>query len=445
MSDGLAVAGGHELQPLDDATLLEWNPQTYVITRTSEHADAWAKFADRALHVRALLPLTKIVLRHQMSRDRQPDDQRSSRYSAKEIADLLFQYAIPGTLLMPDNEAGSDKDNPNVFAHTVDVWTELVRIASPKGIALAIGCKSSGTPDYPQYRFYGKLLAAMRDGAREYGVVHWLYTNAYYDPTKPGHPDFGDFWDDHLLRHQREIRRVAALEKLPMPPMMLGELGIAWDYQPEEGYGMRMNDVEFATDLTGRIAARVGVPFDIFSIGDGIYDSRWRYFNVNRPGFWKVFLPAVPRVPSDTNRKLEADYLEACAEESETDKTSEPGPAGQTLPEPGDPRWREGVAHPRNVYVNVRSEPSTRGGEATIIGRLDEGQRCSYVDQVRAGAGNDWMPVYGINTAITGWVSVSHAGITPYESSLTVTLPDEPDMRAGLHAVFEQLERGTRA
>lgn len=208
---------------------------------------------------------------------------------------------------------------------------------------------------------------------------------------------------------------------------------------------MRMNDVEFATDLTGRIAARVGVPFDIFSIGDGIYDSRWRYFNVNRPGFWKVFLPAVPRVPSDTNRKLEADYLEACAEESETDKPGEPSPAGPTLPAPGDPRWREGVAHPRNVYVNVRSEPSTRGGEATIIGRLDEGEYCAYVNEVRAGADNDWMPVCVINTAITGWVSVSHAGITPCESSLTVTLPDDPDMRAGLHAVFEQLERGTRA
>lgn len=431
----LAVAGGHELQPLDDATLRAWNPQTYVITRTSEHRDAWDKFADRALHVGALLPHTKIVMRHQTSIDRQPDDQRSSRYTAKQIADLLFGFAVPGTLLMPDNEAGSDKDMPGIFQHTVDVWTELVRIASPMGIPLAIGCEPTGNPDYPQYRFYGKLLAAMRDGARNYGVVHWLYTNAYYDPTRPGHPTYGDFWDDHLLRHQREIRRVAGLEKLPMPPMMLGELGIAWDYQSHDGYRLRISDAEYAADLTGRIARRVDIPFNLYSIGDGIYDTTWRQMNVNRPEFWDAFIPAIRRVPKETNSLLERAYLDACAANGGADAPALPGPS--------DPRWRVGIAHPRNEYVNVRSQPSTSGGDATILARLDEGQRCEYIDEARAGADKTWIPVQ--TGGVTGWVSAPHAGITPIKPILSIALPVDAEFRAAVHDMFDQLERGTRA
>lgn len=436
--NGLALAGGHELRDLDDATLRAWNPQTYVITRTSEHADAWGKFGARIEHVQALLPETKVVQRHQTSSDGNPDDQRSTRYTAKQIGDLLFQYHLPGTLLMPDNEAGSDKLNPAVLEHTVAVWVALVERASREGVALAIGCMPDGNPDYPQYDLYAPLLTAMRDGARQNGIVHWLYTNAYYDPRRNGDPRFGDIWTDHLDRQPRELRRVAEAAGVPLPPLMIGELGIAWDYRSDQGFRFeeRMGYGDYAGEITDKVAPRMAVPFNIYSIGDGIYDTRWRFFNINHPDFWAAFLPRIRRVDADSNARLEIAYLNACAAGADAPPAS--------LPAPDDPRWREGVAHPANTYVNVRTEPSTAGGDKTVIGQLYDGDRCLYVDEVRAGADKTWLPVHV--GAVTGWASAPHAGIVPYESAptVTLTLPSGLAELEALHTVFETLERATK-
>ena len=425
----LSRIGGHEMRPVALDVLERWQPQTYVVARTSEHNDAWLKFKQRIDFLKALLPNTKLTQRHVMAGDRDgfgtplTDDQRSSRYSAEQIAGLVFDYAQDGVLLMPDNEAASDKDDPRVFDKVVDVWTALVNLATSQGVALAIGCKSTGTPPESQYKSYAKLLRAMRDAVRSSGVVHWLYLNAYYDPNDSG------FWEHHLYRHQREIRAVAAAENLPMPPMQFGEIGIAFNYEALNGFHPRFSDEKFALSLAA-ISNRVDIPGNLFGQGDGIYDTRWWQFNTDRPAFWDAFLPIVARVPVDTNERLERAYVEACMG------------AVVLLPDRFDNRWRRATANTTGEFVNLRAVPSAENNAP--LRQILRGETVFFIDEVRSGFNNLWVAVMAGNSI--GWVYQPNGGITAENvaSSVLVQLPTNSTERAALNAVFAALVHATK-
>jgi hypothetical protein len=302
----LCLVGGHELQPVDDATLLLWSPQVYVITRTAEHGDAIHKGLARVHHVKALLPNTRIGVRWW------PDDKQSSpgseHYkSPQQYAADYFKLHVPGTLLMPDNEAAADELDPRVFMQTVAWWETVTRLATAVGVTLGIGCTPLGVPDYPQYRLLVPLYQAMQDAALK-GVVHWKRPNAYFVPSDPGHHFH------YSERHQREERKVCKNAGLPFPPFFLGEFAPIRSYiDAEAGPRQFMGGAEAARAVIGECNQdeEPAVPRAYYCLGDGIYDNKWRHFNgVGYPGFLDTLIRECPRVPDEANAMIETLYVQ---------------------------------------------------------------------------------------------------------------------------------------
>lgn len=314
----LSRFGIHELRPVNDDILRRINPQTMVLAFAPFNAhpptqtDNLNKARNHILARKTLLPNTKLIVRWWH------DDQRStSGMSPDDFARDFFPLHIPGTLLMPDNEAAvGAQEYPRVVAW----WTRLVGLATEAGVTLAIGCTSTGNPDYPLYSEIEPLLIAMREAARK-GVVHWLYANTYYDPDDAG------YRYHHLDRHEREFRNVANAAKLPMPPYTTGEFAIAWNYDPLAGFRRKMGHEDYANSLATEVG-RLRFPVNGYSAGAGIFDTRWKDFNFDDMVFWEEIIPILPRVPLNANQLLEQAYMDAV---DRTPAPTVPYAAGDTL------------------------------------------------------------------------------------------------------------------
>lgn len=299
----LSRIGIHELRAVNDDVLQRLSPQTMVLAfapfsegNAAATADNLNKARARILQRQQLLPNTKLFIRWW------DDDHRSRRMTPEGFA-KFFALHIPGTLMLASNEDAVDQHDAAVYRETVAWWTECVKLATTARVTLAVGCMATGNPDYPQYAELVPLLRAMRDAARQ-GVVHWFYSNAYFDPADPG------YREHHLERHQREVRKVCAAHKLPVPPMAIGEFGIAYEYKALEGYKARHLDINvYATRLCVE-SSRMDVPVNVYAAGDGILDARWAKFNIDHPDFWSIVIQGAKRVADDSNSKLERRYMD---------------------------------------------------------------------------------------------------------------------------------------
>lgn len=406
----LSRFGVHELRPVNDDILRRLNPQTMVLAFApfNAHAptqtDNLNKARNHILARKALLPHTKLIVRWWH------DDQRStSGMTPDEFARDFFPLHVLGTLLMPDNEAAAGvSEYPRVVAW----WTRLVGLATAAGVTLAIGCMSTGNPDYPLYKHIEPLLIAMREAARDVkqddgtirkGVVHWLYANTYYDPDDAG------YREHHLDRHYREFRKVANAAKLPMPPYVTGEFGIAWGYDPLAGFRRRMGFEPCANSLATE-AGRLPYPVNGYGAGVGIFDDRWKDFNFDDIVFWEEIIPILPRVPLNENQRLEQSYMEA-AQAAPT----VPYVAGDML-----------LITPFSDGVNFRAQPNTTGAPITKLSGLAPFNAAFIEQQARAvgePSSRVWLKVR-LQDRREGWIATD--AIKSIERVVVVSPPPTP-------------------
>lgn len=357
----LSQLGIHELRPVDDGVLQRLAPQTMVLAfapfsegNPAATTDNLNKARRHIFQRQQLLPRTTFFIRWW------EDDHRSRRVSANDFAARFFPLHVPGTVMLASNEDAVDKDNAAVYRETVAWWAACVRLATAAKVQLAVGCMATGNPDYPQYAELVPLLTAMRDAARG-GVVHWFYSNAYFDPNDPG------YREHHLERHQREVRKVCDAHRLPMPPFVMGEFGIAYEYKALEGYKARDLDIEVYAARVCIEGNRLGVPYNVYAAGEGIFDTRWSKFNIDDPRFWTLVTQQAKRVPADVNSKMEQQYMSQSG-------TIVPRPPNAITEPPPDFRW--GLNTPKWVTTktdgaNVRRAPDVNAQRIVgIVGRL---------------------------------------------------------------------------
>lgn len=358
----LSTLGIHELQPVPDATIRALNPQVYVVARAvnpAYFADNARKAVERWRQVRALLdPAAVCALRLW------PDDKQStSGLTPQEWLNRYGGYHQPGMLLMPDNEAESG--SVAVIQRVVQWHVDLIRLASPRKIALGVGCFPTGNPLEPEYGLLRPLFAAMHQARREHGVIHWWRPNAYWNPQDAGHEQY------HLQRHQRMMRQVC--RDIGEVPMFQGEIGIVGlnaegKYDAGKGYQtLGITPEAYALMLADK-ASRLDVPAAIFCAGAGMDDSRqWESFDVNRGDFWRLLAQHTPRRPMRVPTLPDAGG----------------GSAPAAVPVPTDKPYTVGrvEAVPAN-YINLRAGP---GSQYADLGDLRVGDTLEYTQWTREG------------------------------------------------------------
>jgi hypothetical protein len=403
----LSVLGIHLLQPVRNDWLKGLQPQVAVVVGTAEHGDAITRNRAYASSLRDMLPNTLIGMRWW------PDDKQSSpgspnyRTPAQYAADY-FKLHVRGTLLMPDNEAASSMFEPRVIGEVVNWWVRVVVLATNANIPLGIGCFPTGNPDYSQYHMLAPLFRAMRDAAR-LGVVHWWRPNAYYVPSDNGRREH------HIDRHIREGKRVCSNIGVPFPPAFLGEYAPLKGYDlPEAGYARDWSGERLAESM---IAERpTGVPAAVYCAGVGVYDERWRDFDVrDNAAWWSTMIRQCPRVPDKNNAVLTESYLQAAK--------------GSNVTMPSH-NW--GALVPNaivslNTPINIRKSPTTASED---IGDLRNGDRVGYYPNPQQAAGYRWYRIVQDN---------GEAGYVADIQNLRFTVPAVPTVPlTGLRLTPEQ-------
>lgn len=329
-----ATYGIHLLQKAPDAWLKALNPQVVVYGAAWENqsADTLEKFRDYARHLVTLLPRAVIGVRWW------PDDNILLRMSPEVFASAFFKLHVPGTILMVGNEDASSASNPAVYQNTVALHTRVVQLATDAGIPVGTCCTAVGNPEYGQYKLLQPLFNAMADGRRR-GIVHWWRPNAY----APLPFDQGEY-RDLIARHIREARKLGNF-----PPTFYGEFNFVKNIQDSLS-GPNSFGVTPTQWVEGLRAAALDIPEAIYCYGDGIYDSRWKEFNVGRnQGFMDAMVNNLPRVPYTAYEGWQL---------SKVDPVTTPTITSEV---------KSRVA---NVGVRMRSSPSTSGAivRALVMG-----------------------------------------------------------------------------
>lgn len=416
----LSQLGLHELEPPPDHLLTQLNPQVYVTVQQCNHPDNIAKGQARVRHLKALLPNTKIGVRWYCGEH--GDDKQSTRMTPTQYANDYFHLHVPGTLLMPDNEAEASKADPNVVRRVVAWWVDIIRRATDAGIPLGIGCFPTGNPDYPQYDLLLPMFVAMRDAARDRGIVHWWRPNAYFVPSEPSHKR------DHVERHQREGRRVCASAGIPFPPVFLGELSPLGNIT-DAHFGFRKMGLNGGQAAQLCIDKHLDVPAAFYASGKGVAGTgsdTWRFFNVLRnldgteeTSWFAVASTRAMRVLDNTNHAIEQLYIQEARKVAAQGDYGTKQPQGRvSLINASGVKFREAPANGAQIDV-------FKGGEVV-----------SFWDKVV----NGWWRIEW-NGRI-GYASATYLAIAKIETSPPPTIPEFPDTIEAAQNLVNLLKEG---
>jgi hypothetical protein len=383
--------------PAPDPWLKALNPQWLVIVGSAEHGDAIAQTQGYVNHVRTVLPNAAIGVRWWKDDDvllRLWDETRQRIDAAGQLyEERYFKLAVPNTWLMVGNEDATTKTDPAVYARTVALHTEVVKRATAARIPIGTCCTAMGQPEYGQYELLAPLFKAMAD-ARKVGVYHLWRPNAYF----PHNHDDG-LIKDLAQRHQREGRKVAAEAGVQFPPMALGEYNTVRSLNESLSGPIGMG-IPAQQWMDALLYANVDVPYAIYCYGDGLYDDRWREFNVARnPAYMQAMVERLPR----RAKPLLEDWRD-----SVTLPPPLPYPEPESLGDLIDGVVKMVAAN----WVNIRSLPSA---SATKVGELRAGDTVQYREPVieaggyitSAGVANTWRSVSN------GWVAEALLTIEP--------------------------------
>jgi hypothetical protein len=418
----LSRLGLHELEPPPDHLLTQLNPQVYVTVQQCNVADNQWKGMERARYLKRLLPNTKIGVRWYCGDH--GDDKQSTRISPAQYANDYFQLHVPGTLLMPDNEAEASKDDPDVVRRVVAWWVDVIRRATDAGVTLGIGCFPTGNPDYPQYDLLLPMFLAMRDAAIR-GVVHWWRPNAYFVPSDLNHKH------DHTERHQREGRRVCNAARIPFPPFFLGELSPLGKIT-DAHFGFRKMGLNGGQAAQLCIDERLDAPAAFYAAGKGVAGTgsdTWRFFDALRNvdgsdelSWFTVAIPRAVRVPDNANRELETRYIQEAVKSMgvQVDYGTKQPQGRVTLKNASGVRFRE-------APVNGAIIDTFKGGEVV-----------AFWDKV----GSDGWRKIDWNGRI-GYASAQYLDVTavaPAPPPVIPEFPDTPEAAKNLITIAKQLE-----
>ena len=341
---GFTRGGLHELQPVPDDLLTALKPQVVVTVGTYEHADAINRHRARAQHLRDLLPGTIIGVRWW------PDDNILDRFTPQAFADTFFKLHVPGTVLFVGNEDANSHSDPAIFAATVAKHTEVLKLATAAGIPIGTCCMSTGNPARVQYTLYTPLLREMQR-ARQLGVYHWLRLNRYFTAIDAS----------HIREHEQPLAAVCTPLGLPVPPIIIGELGALRSYaEPERGYhAMGWSDGVYF-DAVKRLD--VPYPYAVYCAGAGVYDQRWADCAVT-PAFVQLMAQHLPRTDRTALEEWKAKNVPTV-------------PTVPTIPTVTD--FRAGVVTGvLDGFANVRAAPYADAG-VKILRQLKVGDAVSY-------------------------------------------------------------------
>lgn len=342
MALGFTRSGLHELQPVPDALLLALNPQVIVTVGTYEHADAINKHRARVQNLRQLLPNALIGVRWW------PDDNVLEKFDPDTYADVFFPLHVPGTVLFVGNEDSNSHSDPRLFARTVKLHTEVLKLATARGIQVGTCCMSTGNPALTQYPLYAPLLREMQVG-REKGVYHWLRLNRYFTETD----------NTHMRQHENALADACRLAGVgvAVPPIIFGEVGALRSFfEPERGYhSMGWSDQKYIDRLK---LLDLPYPYAVYCWGAGVYDQRWADCAASEQ-LVGMMAQQLPRTPKTALEEWRAKQVQVTYKDGVIDRVLD-------------------------GHANVRQSPSTT---AKIIGQLVPGDRVRYNPaQINAGA-----------------------------------------------------------
>lgn len=340
MALGFTRGGLHELQPVPDALLLALNPQVIVTVGTYEHADAINRHRARVQHLRQLLPNALIGVRWWM------DDNVLERFAPETYADVFFPLHVPGSVLFVGNEDSNSHGDPRLFSRTVDLHTQVLKLATARGIPVGTCCMSTGNPNVLQYPAYQPLLREMQLG-RQRGVYHWLRFNRYFTASD----------NTHITQHEQPLAEACRVAGVAVPPIIFGEVGALRSFfEPEAGqHAMGWSDQTYIERFK---ALNIQYPYAVYCWGAGVYDQRWADCAATEQlvGFMAQQLPRTPKTALEEWKAKQVPV------------TFKDGVVDRVLDD----------------HANVRQFPST---SSKIIGQLVVGDRVRYNPvQVNAGA-----------------------------------------------------------
>lgn len=268
----LSRIGPHELKPTPDDVLVALQPQFMVTVGTYEHPDAINRHRARVQYLKALLPNTLIGVRWW------PDDNILNTVTPDGFARLFFKLHVDGTVMFVGNEDANSHGDPMLLADTVAKHVAVARLGTAAGIPLGLCCLSTGNPAFAQYPLLLPFFEVMAEG-RERGVVHWFRLNRYRTASDTS----------HFLEHE------AALRGIPLPPLLIGEVGAVKSYaEPEAGYlAMGWSEEQYTTNLAPVVKK---YPFAFYCEGEGVYDTHWKHFKAT-PKLWTLLASGIERTP----------------------------------------------------------------------------------------------------------------------------------------------------
>lgn len=375
----IRLIGFQELLPdqAPDALLQALQPAAHVVySGGASVSEAQA----RALHVHALLPNCRVLLR--LYGD---NDQSGAAVTGDPVAAAQALYAAykplwkPGFTLFTDNEPGV-----NALDRRVDFWVALMDAAGADGIPIGYAAFSEGTPDIPDY---ARLLPAFRRAAfwKAKGVNHVWTPHGYFDPNdRSAVFDAGFYW--HVDRPRREARAacLAAKPPVPVPDLVMTELGIAVGYDAHRGYKSPggLGGREYAERLVG---FHLSFPSCIFSAGAF---GGWENFNVLDDPDCLTVLLAQPWVETQEDKPV-------------------------TVPTPTEGGETRRLTKIPGSFVNVRNNP-----DGMDIGDLLVGDVVTYYPPPAAAPGWSYVvPITSVERpagrqkAIAGWVSLQSGNV----------------------------------
>jgi hypothetical protein len=329
---------------------------------------------DRAMQaverVRAISPATIPMLR------KLEDTGRHTRETAQEfyngcIAPIKTWLQKNKVVYVCDNESSA---SPEYAKWTVDA----MRLTKPDGILLAVDRSSTGTHELAGYQ-------AMKPVYDELRTIAGIYSpNAYF--TRPGGDNGG-----HLNRH-KDAWKVAGWNM----PTVIGEFGMAVDFNPGKGYrSIGMNGRDYANLIIKHYEdwyKKDGVTVCLYCMG----------------GFgWESF-----QLGDDV-----LETLEAYAAKQPPIVVTPPPPVADPIP----PRvYTPALAYLKNgaAMVNLRSEKSTAPG--TDIGDILAADRIKY-----APLEGGWWPI--IHIAPDGRETAGFASDLYFEPTPMPVPPPKPE------------------